>query len=254
MHRSPVVHILSDLHLVKPEEPFYRGVLRFIDEIPQPGDHLALAGDIFDVYVGNKEVFRNTHISYFQAIHRALERGVHIHHIEGNHDFWLGDSYSDLGCGAVQVNGDAIELQVENRKLRVEHGDLADTSDQFYLLLRAFFRSGLGRSWVAITPGRVLDWVGNLWSNTSRDSKLLPDDWSQEDRLRLRKIFFDYAASRLGVGKADALVMGHCHDPHECAGYMNVGFPRKHQSWVRWNPSENKLERLAWNFHSAMAP
>lgn len=248
MSSTAHAHVLSDLHLLHPEEPFYRAVLRFIREIPKAGDHLALAGDIFDVYVGNKKVFRELHRPFFEAVREACTRGVSVHHIEGNHDFWIAQSYTDMGCAQAVVHGDFIEIHLDGRKLRVEHGDLADETDRFYLLLRKFFRSGLGLTLVQAFPGGALDRLGQLWSNTSRDAKKLPDDWTAEDRERLRSIFFDYARTRVGPGKADALVMGHCHDPHACDGYMNVGFPRRHQQWVRWNPRTNTLERMAYDF------
>jgi UDP-2,3-diacylglucosamine hydrolase len=248
MSSTPHAHILSDLHLLHPKEPFYQAVLRFIREIPQPGDHLALAGDIFDVFVGNKKVFRELHRPFFEAVRDAVSRDVNVHHIEGNHDFWLADSYTEMGCGQVLVHGDFIEIALAGRTLRVEHGDLADSTDRFYLFLRRFFRSGLGLGLVRAFPGAALDHLGQLWSNTSRDAKKLPDDWSAEDRERLRTIFFEYARTRVGSGKADALVMGHCHDPHGCENYMNVGFPRRHRQWVRWNPRTNTLERMAYDF------
>lgn len=249
MSASPYVHVLSDLHLVHPDEPFYQSVLRFIQEVPQPGDHLALAGDIFDVYVGNKGVFRTLHRPFFEEVRAATARGVIVHHIEGNHDFWVEGSYSEMGCSA-RVHSDFVEIEIGERTLRIEHGDLADPSDQFYLFLRRFFRSPLGLGLVRIFPGPLLDRLGQLWSNTSRDAKLLPDDWTPEDRERLRAVFCAYARSRTGPGRADALVMGHCHDPHGCEGYMNVGFPRRHKKWIRWNPLTNELERLGYPFES----
>ena len=242
------VHILSDLHLLNPGEAFYQSVLRFIADIPRPGDHLALAGDIFDVYVGDKEVFRELHRPFFEAVRMAGLRGISVHHVEGNHDFLLAESYAAMGCNQARVHGDFIEIELLGRKLRVEHGDLADRSDWFYLLLRGFFRSSIGRGLVNLLPGTTLDRLGQLWSNTSRDNKTLPDDWRAEDRELLRSVFFEYSRTRVGPGKADALVMGHCHDPHSCEGYMNVGFPRRHRNWVRWNPLENKLERLPYGF------
>ncbi len=248
MSSSPHAHILSDLHLLHPNEEFYRSVLRFIREVPRPGDHLALAGDIFDVYVGNKTVFRELHRPFFEAVREVAATGVRASHVEGNHDFWLAESYAEMGCSEVLVHGDFIEIELEGRRLRVEHGDLADSSDRFYLFLRRFFRSSLGRGLVTAFPGGALDRLGQLWSNTSRDAKRLPEEWSAEDRDRLRAMFFDYSRRRVGPGKADALVMGHCHDPHGCEGYMNVGFPRRHRQWVRWNPRINALERLAYDF------
>ncbi|NDD91203.1 hypothetical protein EBZ37_03870 [bacterium] len=242
------VHVLSDLHLVHPSESFYQSVLKFITEVPQSGDHLALAGDIFDVYVGDKSVFRELHRPFFEAVRLAGLSGVSIHHIEGNHDFGLAESYAVMGCNQAQVHGDSIEIEMLGRKIRVEHGDLADSSDWLYLFLRGFFRSIAGRSLITFLPGQALDRLGQYWSNSSRDQKTLPDDWSNEDREKLRSIFFKYSQTRLGPGKADALVMGHCHDPHSCDGYMNVGFPRRHKQWVRWNPAENRLERLSYGF------
>jgi len=240
----PVVHALSDLHLLRPEEPFYQRFIKWMMSVPQPGDHLALAGDIFDVYVGNKSVFAGLHAPYFRAIRHLLQQGVRVHHIEGNHDFWLQGAYSEQGCTGAQVHGDFVEITIGARKLRVEHGDLADPDDRIYLLLRKFFRSGLADALIRAVPGFMLDHLGQTWSNGSRDRQgELPDSWSTEGLAALRQTFFNYSRTRVGPGLADSLIMGHCHDAHECAGYMNVGFPRKHQHSVLWNPVDNSLTR-----------
>ena len=239
------VHALSDLHLLHPGEPFYQKILNWLSTVPQPGDHVALAGDIFDVYVGNKSVFRKLHSPFFEAIRGLSQRGVFVHHVEGNHDFWLRGAYLDSGCADVRVHGDSIEIELSGRTLRVEHGDLADPTDRIYLLLRKFFRSGLALAMIGGTPGVLLDWMGRTWSNGSRDRQgELPESWSEERRNQLRQIYFEYSRSRVGPGRADSLIMGHCHDAHDCPGYMNVGFPRRHQAWVRWTPESNTLERI----------
>jgi UDP-2,3-diacylglucosamine hydrolase len=245
MSPSPKVHVLSDLHLMAPSEPFYQRILKWLETVPAPGDHLALAGDIFDVYVGDKTVFASQHSEFFTRVRGLLSRGVKVHHVEGNHDFWLEDAYRTMGCADARVHGDFIEIALSGRKLRVEHGDLADSTDRTYLLLRRFFRGSLGRLLVQLAPGAILDAVGNAWSNGSRDRQPeLPDAWSAERRESLREMYFAYARTQLGATGASALVMGHCHDAHECAGYMNVGFPRKHGAWVRWTPETNLLERV----------
>lgn len=242
------VHILSDLHLLDPKDSFYQSVLRFIEEIPQRGDHLALAGDIFDVYVGNKAHFREKHRPFFKAIERACSRGISAHHVEGNHDFWLKDSYRSMGCSQVEVHGDFIEITLAGRTLRIEHGDLAYTDDQTYLLLRRFFRSSLGKFCIDLAPGRLLNRLGETWSHQSRTTKKPIQEWSDGDLSRLRALYFAYSRQVLQERRLDALVMGHCHDPHECEGYMNVGLPMRHRQWVRWTPSKNHLERVDYAF------
>jgi UDP-2,3-diacylglucosamine pyrophosphatase LpxH len=245
MGAAPQVHILSDLHLLAPSEPFYQRILQWMDRVPVAGDHVALAGDIFDVFVGNKAVFCSTHSPFFKAVKALLAREVRVYHIEGNHDFWLQGAYAAASGEGVHVASEFVEIELEGKRLRIEHGDLADSTDRFYLLLRSFFKSGVGKFLVDSSPGILLHHLGHAWSNGSRDRQPeLPDAWSEEKRSRLRQTYFEYAKSRLGPGKADSLVMGHCHDAHESPGYMNLGFPRKHQAWVRWTPESNRLERV----------
>ncbi len=245
MSPAPKVHILSDLHLMAPSEPFYQRILNWLESVPAPGDHVALAGDIFDVFVGNKSVFASQHAPFFSRVRELLTRGVHVHHVEGNHDFWLAGAYRSMDCSDAKIHGDFIEIELAGRRLRVEHGDLADPTDRTYLVLRRFFRGRFGRLLVDLAPGAILDAVGNTWSNGSRDRQPeLPDGWSDARRNALRDIYFEYARTRLASSGASALVMGHCHDAHECEGYMNVGFPRKHGASVRWTPETNQLERV----------
>jgi UDP-2,3-diacylglucosamine pyrophosphatase LpxH len=47
------VHIFSDLHLSSLDEPLAVAFLTAMGELQGPGDALVLAGDIFEILVGN---------------------------------------------------------------------------------------------------------------------------------------------------------------------------------------------------------
>ena len=241
--------VISDLHIWGAEDPIYRSLLSLIQNKMGAGDILVLAGDLFDLFVGNKKIFRDRYAEFFSVVALAGERGVTIHYIEGNHDFLLRQAFR--GLKNFHLYSQEFQLDINGKKFFFAHGDLVDRRDYGYRLLRGFFRSILMQFIVYWVPGDWLDRFGRMSSRRSRAEKpILPLDLPLEKREYLRTIFRSYAAERLAEGN-DFVVLGHCHDLDEMsfkigdrAGqYVNVGYPRVHGSFLSWLPGEEKIQR-----------
>ncbi len=242
------VSIVSDLHIHSDQDPLYDGLLRLISTC-SGGDTLVLAGDVFDLFVGNKRVFRDRYARFFEALRAAGARGVRTHYIEGNHDFHLKRAFA--GVPGFELHSTSVEFSDGGRRFYVAHGDLVDPSDFGYRALRALFRSLPIQALAAALPGTAVDAIGRASSSYSRDQKpALPSELPLERREKLRKTYRSFAAERLSHG-FDFVVLGHCHDLDEmsftCDGrmgqYINVGFPRVHGSYLSWSPGEEKIQR-----------
>jgi UDP-2,3-diacylglucosamine hydrolase len=241
--------VISDLHIIGPHDPLYASLLRLLRERARPGDTVVLAGDVFDLFVGNKDVFLDRYRDFVSALREAGTRGVCVHYIEGNHDFLLRGAFRD--CSGLQVHPSEVSIELGGKRILVSHGDLFDREDYGYRALRSFFRSPVMKGIVNVVPGRWLDWYGNAHSRQSRASKpILASGLPTEQIERLRKIYRSAAAERLAQGY-DFVVAGHCHDLDEMeftiAGrfgqYVNVGYPRAHGSFLSWTPGEPKIQR-----------
>jgi UDP-2,3-diacylglucosamine hydrolase len=243
------LYAVSDLHILGPDDPLYRSLLKLLREQAKPGDTVVLAGDLFDLFVGNKKVFVERYRGFLEALGEAGRGGVRIHYIEGNHDFHLRRVFAAIP--GLQLHSHDFDLELGGRKFHFSHGDLADRKDYGYRVLRAVFRSPFMKAFVTLAPGSVVEWIGTTSSRKSQASKpRLPTSLPPGRMEYLRNVYRSYAAEHLARG-CDYVVMGHCHDLDEkCflidgrpGQYMNVGFPRVHGSFLSWSPGDEKIHR-----------
>jgi UDP-2,3-diacylglucosamine hydrolase len=241
--------VVSDLHVSGPDDPLYASLLRLLGERTRPGDVVVLAGDLFDLFVGNKQVFVRRYSEFLQALRDAGSRGVELHYIEGNHDFHIRHAFR--GIPGLKVHPQEVSFQLHGKRFFVAHGDLVDREDVGYRVLRGFFRSPIMKAFVAAAPDRWIEGIGRKSSETSRrKGPRLPSQLPANQVERLRRIYRSYAAERLAEG-FDFVVLGHCHDLDEMrfqiggrpGQYINVGYPRVHGSFLSWNPDEMEIYR-----------
>ncbi len=242
--------VLSDLHIHDAEDPLYSSLLHVLGSTAEKDDIVVLAGDVFDLFVGGKDVFLERYSAFFALLKALTQRGVKVHYIEGNHDFLLKGTFQAVG---VPLHEAEVKLKLGDRAVYIAHGDLVDRSDWGYRFVRWFYRAWFFRLFVRFSPGWFIDWLGKQLSRQSRNRKpLLPTELPIERRERLRKVYRSFAAERIAEGH-DFVVLGHCHDLDEMefqvAGrrghYANMGYPRAHGSYLVWQPGDKKLQRTA---------
>lgn len=241
--------VISDLHIWGPEDPLYFSLLSLIQKRVKEKDIVIFAGDIFDLFVGNKTVFTQRYSGFLQALTEAGSRGIQMHYIEGNHDFFIRRAFQ--GVKGLATHSHDMSLEIQGKKFFFSHGDTVDKWDYSYRLLRVLFRSPLMKVLVYLAPGQWLDKIGKMSSEQSRKSKpRLPMALPVQRMERLRYVYRSFAAEKLSHGY-DFVVMGHCHDLDEMhfniggrrGQYVNVGFPRAHGSFLVWSPGEEEIHR-----------
>src|SRR4051794_34426297 len=161
--------VVSDLHIHGPHDPLYSSLLAIIRERAAGGDTLVLAGDVFDLFVGNKRVFLDRYREFVSALTDAGARGVKVHYIEGNHDFLIRGAFGKIE--GVRVHTDDVSIDLGGKRFFISHGDTFDRGDYGYRALRVFYRSPVMKGIVKVVPGRLLDWYGNAHSKQSRGTK-----------------------------------------------------------------------------------
>lgn len=241
--------VVSDLHIWGPEDPMYDALIRLLEQEAQSADTVILAGDLFDLFVGHKEIFLSRYQKFFDALKGASGRGVVVHYIEGNHDFLMRKAFR--GIPNVKLHSREVTVEMGGKRFFVAHGDLVNSSDYSYRALRSFFRSPVMKAFVSLAPGKLLDVIGQTSSRRSRSRKpLLSAHLPTERMQKLRLVYRNYAAERLSEG-FDFVVLGHCHDLDEkqfriggrCGQYINVGYPRVHGSFLSWTPEDEVIQR-----------
>jgi len=233
--------VFSDLHIQSQNDPMYRSFCDVLSGKPSPGDYVVLAGDIFDLFVGDKKAFLDRYSEFFLILENLMNQKVRVDYIEGNHDFQLDQVLKRYG---VHHHDAEVEINLEGKKFYIAHGDLIDEEDRGYRLLRGIFRSKIFSQMVKLAPGAWIDQIGQTSSKVSR--KYNP----MQINLRVRGLFRDFALTKFHQN-FDYIVLGHCHDLDETVvdlggrqgQYINMGFPKVHGFFLSWKPGEILVKR-----------
>ncbi|MFQ5512686.1 MAG: UDP-2,3-diacylglucosamine diphosphatase [Candidatus Krumholzibacteriia bacterium] len=140
---SRQLFFLADTHFSNPkleaEAGRRRRFIGLLDSVPQ-GSTLFLLGDIFDFYFEYGSVVLKCYFDILHALRRSVDRGVAIHFLGGNHDYWVGTFLSEE-IGIVLHGGDDIFLESQGRRICCSHGDLVQPDDGNYRTIRAIIRN-----------------------------------------------------------------------------------------------------------------
>jgi UDP-2,3-diacylglucosamine hydrolase len=138
------IRFMADSHFRSREVPGEterrRRFVRVLQD--QPDDStLILLGDIFDFYFEYRSVVGKRFMDLFKALLDCRYRGVSIHFIGGNHDYWVGDFITDeLG---ISVHEDELLIASQGRRIVCAHGDLIMPRDTGYKVLKTIIRNRL---------------------------------------------------------------------------------------------------------------
>ncbi len=238
--------IFSDVHLRDAASVKTRLVLRFLQEKASQFERIYILGDLFDVWPGTNAFLVRTFRPVLDTLRGLVRDGHQVHYLEGNHDFKLGDFFTDtLG---IRVYEREIIEEWNGKKIYMQHGDLGNPKEVGYRALRYLLRHDVVQ-WVAhkVPP----DWiykVGQGSSQMSRNYQKTNVPLEEEIRGIYRK-----TASDLFAQGYDYVLMGHTHLPDDytvqvdgrTCRYLNSG------DWIR---NFSYLEFDGKDFHRRTHP
>ena len=232
---------LADAHLLDPDEANYRTLLAFLAEQEGRTDLLVLLGDICEFLVGYPRNVFPPYVPLMAALDRLQRSGTQLIYVEGNHDFHLEPGFRNrFPC---QVLPDGGTIEVDGERILLAHGDLGDSANHGYRLMRGVLRSPLVRLLIRLLPVAATWWIGERWSRSSRCRR------NDESRHRpARDILITFARTRLRQGHR-AIVTGHFHQPfheHLAEGELiALGDWITQYSYAVWENGGFRLERYA---------
>lgn len=216
---------IADAHLREKESARYAAVLEFLSQIrgnsrgdvsspsEKPGisapvyplaiDRLYILGDFFDFWFHKADAIYPDFSLVIEKLIELKRQGVLISLCEGNHDFFLGEYFSEkLGMSVFNEWG---LVQVDGWIFLVSHGDTIDTENKKYLLLRRVLRSNFFYRIQRKLP------LSFLWMAAKASSKLSNDlSIESSEALAIKMRHFSMAKFEEGF---DAVILGHCHTP-----------------------------------------
>lgn len=198
---------ISDIHIKSPADDNYRRLCSFLQTRLQENQitDLILLGDLFDHWVGSSQYYARKYIEFVSLIDQLIARKVRVIYFEGNHDLHLMRFWRKRG---VQVTADPITIDLGEKKVRLEHGDLINHNDIKYLKYREFSRGLFMTVLVRLVPGQFWDWLGEKASQRSRKHS---ESYRVENEAALREMIRTYAQKLAVTNEFDLIVTGHMH-------------------------------------------
>ena len=200
------VYLASDAHFGagRPDDQARR-VARFAAWVGGLDDasHLYLVGDVFDFWFDYPTFMPKQHMEVLYALRRALDRGVQVVFVGGNHDAWAENFFEQTLGVPVLESGAVVEHQ--GRRIRLHHGDGLLSGERGYKIFRAVVRHPIPVFLGKCVHPELLHGFA-MW--LSRRSRAMDRDSADEIVAFMRR--YGEANPHRDV---DHLVMGHVHTP-----------------------------------------
>lgn len=204
---SPDLYFVADSHFrsgaIPSERPRRERFIRFLEQVP---DNAAvfLLGDIFDFYFEYGSVIPKRYFDIFQALYSCSRRGVDVHFIGGNHDYWVGNFLErELG---IKLHANDFLIECQTRRIYCSHGDYQIPGEAGYKVLRAVMRNRFVIALAKIIHPDVMDAIAARVSKGSKSRKRRTQEEIAGDMADIAShSFFDRGN--------DAFIMGHVHYP-----------------------------------------
>jgi UDP-2,3-diacylglucosamine hydrolase len=216
------VIIVADAHLGQVPPAVGTAFHAFLGEIPEPGDHLVLMGDLFDFWFEYKSVIPRKHFATVAKLQEVRARGIPITFVGGNHDRWGGSFFTrDLG---IEFFGGEAELELGGRRAFITHGDGLTEQHWSGALMHRVLRHPVTVAVFRVLHPTIGFWIADLFSRHLADNT---KDRAVLDRAAAaqRRWAADFLATHKGV---QLVIMAHTHRPvvdhlPDGRAYLNPG-------------------------------
>ena len=214
-------YFISDIHfgLLNKEEEDERELkfVEFLYSIQDSASELYILGDLFDYWFEYKRVMQKGYFRTFTALNDLVRSGTKIHYLIGNHDFMHRDFFEkEIG---VKLHQAEIEIELDNKKFYLGHGDGLVKNDFGYLVLKKIFRSRIAQTLYSLIHPNLGIKIAKGTSKTSR-KHTGNKDYGEGDGL------FEFAKTKFKQG-FDFVILGHTHqkrvEKFENKIYANLG-------------------------------
>lgn len=244
MNERPFL-IVSDIHLGAVPATTERAFRDFLSHAAESASGLLINGDLFDFWFEYRSVVLREHYRVLASLADAVERGLRIWFVGGNHDAWGGSFLRDE-VGIELVSGPS-RMEIAGRRTLVAHGDGVGSGDLKYRALKACIRHPaivgafrqLHPDWGSWIAGRV----------STTDAKSRFSDKMAAGRARY---IHEWAVTTLREDASlDLIVAGHSHVPlvEEVAPgryYANSGDWIHHRSYLALTEGAGAPELRSW--------
>lgn len=213
---------MADAHLGQVPAAVGAAFHAFLDEIPRPGDHLILMGDLFDFWFEYPSVIPRKHFVTAAKLQEVRARGIPITFVGGNHDRW-GGSFFTRDLGIAFFAGEA-EIDLGAHRAFLAHGDGLTEQHWSGKVMHRFTRNPLALAAFRLLHPTIGFWIADLFSRHLADNT---KDHAVLDRAAAAQR--RWAAELLERRpEVDFVIMAHTHRPAverqpDGRSYLNPG-------------------------------
>jgi UDP-2,3-diacylglucosamine hydrolase len=162
---------------------------------------LYLNGDLFHYFIADDKFCTPSVQRVFERLRALRDRGVAVHYVEGNRDFFLEGSFAEEAVTDVAME---YSVRAGARSYLIVHGDLINDRDLPYRFWRFASKNTLSRLTLKLIPKRT---ARNFVDSVER--RLAKTNFKHKSRLPLQQ-FEAYGKKRGAHGFTD-IVFGHFH-------------------------------------------
>ena len=160
---------IADLHLSENHPKVVNAFYAFLEKEIQQGDSLYILGDFFEVWIGDDE-----HTPLMDAVAKKLSlcaknKLCNIFYLHGNRDFMIGKRYAKQS--SMQLVPEHHEININNEKILVLHGDTLCLADVNYQKMRKVFHNPILRFIFNALPLFLRKKIGWKIRTTSQNKK-----------------------------------------------------------------------------------
>lgn len=199
---------VSDIHLTDLKERNGQTLLRFLFYLNQnPKEHrLFFLGDIFDFWLSDGVAFASHYKELIDQIALLKKNGGEVYYFEGNHDFHVDVFWTRKL--QIPVYEDEAFFDIDQKVLRLEHGDFINPHDEKYLKYRALVRHPLIEPIGHILPGFFWKWLGEAQSQKSRKRT---GHYGRNNADEIKQMVRTHAERVYEQKPFDLIITGHMH-------------------------------------------
>lgn len=212
-------YFIADAHIAAIRSEVSRNrskeLIRFLDSISENCTHLFIVGDLFDFWFEYKTVVPATPFPVLFKLKQMADTGIELCMLAGNHDFALGNFFSDeIG---IQVYMHPLERELGGKRFYIAHGDGLNPKDIGYRLIKRIIRHPLSHTLFRFLHPDFGIQLAHTLSFLSRNHRPVKDR---------DQIYIDFAKKKFEEN-FDCVVLGHTHRPQYFTEnnktYINTG-------------------------------
>ena len=212
---------VSDLHfgLLSAEKEKIREqkFVDFLSYAKNECDKLFIVGDLFDYWFEYKRVIQKGYFKTFTALSNLVDAGIEVHYLIGNHDFMHRDFFQkEIGT---KVYENELEIELNNKKFFIAHGDGLVKNDLGYNILKKVLRNKMLQKFYSLVHPDFGIWLASSSSKTSR-TYTAEKSYGEIDGL------YEAAKEKIDQG-FDFVLFGHSHERknenYKNGRYINLG-------------------------------